>query len=650
MTRAPDRIADPHSISMVVPVHDVADYLPDFFASLDRQPRESLPDEFVFVDDGSTDGSGDLVRDWIERSGVAARFVRTENGGVSRARNTGLDLAEADWVGFLDPDDVLGDDYFVALRAMLASDDSVDLIAANLFRIVEPDLRFRDVHQLRFRFAGGSRVAELDGDLFVMNAASVLFPLAPLREHGIRFAEGLHASEDALFVAAYLQTLGRTPRAGFAAEARYGYRKRSAQTSAVDRYRADPSSYILRFRDGYRPLLEARAPCWLQAMFVYELQWILPTQLNPLSYADVLSDDERTQVLAALASCLRYVDDRVLLEYDATALPLESRLVALALAGRPLWDWVGGYATMPRGWRDEADIIFYETVADAADAEPAEGAVAETAWFPDYFGQRVLRARRVRLSQNMLGFRRNGIPAEVVWPLPGESRAQAQDRHRRRVLGIERLAIPANETEVVVRAVPSDAPARVRRAARRFVRRERNRRVLWSKDAAIGRLLRPGRGWQIRHDPADPGQSGLRLYRHVKDTANRPIWLVDDGTGARLNGADLFGSLSHRVHRARAGVVFSASSDLPPAPRARVRGVRVLLVTGVPGRVALVGVRRFDPDHVIVHSEEAKGRLARAGVPSDDVTVIRQGDIGEVARILERLRPRGRARRHGGER
>ena len=626
------------TLGMVVPVHDVSTYLPDFLDSLDRQPRGSLPEELIFIDDGSTDGSGEIVRAWIDASRhVSAQLVRTENGGVSRARNAGLDLATADWIGFLDPDDVLGDDYFVALRAMLSRDDSVDLVAANLLRIVEPDLAFRNAHQLRFRFAGGSRTVELAGDMFVMNAASVVFPLAPLRAHGIRFAEGLHASEDALFVAAYLQTLGRTPRAGLAAEARYGYRKRAAQTSAVDRYRADPDSYILRFRDGYHPLLEQAAPDWLQAMFVYELQWILPTQLSADGYADLLSDDQRAEVLEALASCLRHVDERVLLTYDATALPLESRLLALALAGKPLWNWVGAYATRPRGWRDRADVIVYERATDGAPVA-LDDADAEVAWFPDYFGQQVLRARHVRVSRGISALAIGRERRRIVWPLPGESLSQTQDRHRRRELGIERLAIPANEIDVVVRAVPVDAPAPLRRAVRRFVRRERSRRVLWSKDSVIGRLFRPGRGWQIRHDPTDAGQTGLRLYRHMKHLEKRPpIWLVDDGTGASLSGADRFGSVSYRVRRVRAAVIFSASASLAPSPRARVRGVRVLLVPGVPGRLALAGVRRFAPDHVIVHSEQAKQRLSRVGMLQEDVTVVTQGDVAAIANTLTGL-------------
>src|SRR5690606_4772703 len=138
------------------------------------------------------------------------------------------------------------------------------------------------------------------------------------------------------------------PRVLAVAGAHYGYRRRAARDSAVDTYLRDPRTYIDRFRDGYLPLLTAAAadggvPLWLQSMLVYECQWLLPVQLTASGYAASLDDQSRAEALDALARCLAHVSEDRLLRYDATALPLESRLVILALTGRPLWDWVGYY-------------------------------------------------------------------------------------------------------------------------------------------------------------------------------------------------------------------------------------------------------------------------------------------------------------------
>lgn len=430
-------------LSAVVPIYNVAEYLPVFLRSVDAQ--EVLPSELILVDDGSTDSSPKLIDEWVRNYPAPVQVVRTENRGASAARNTGLERATGDWVSFLDPDDVIAPKYFRELVGFIRERPDVDLCATALHRIADPNPRFVNNHPLRFRFAGGNHVAKLGGDLFVLNAASVAFPVAPLRETGARFPTGLHASEDALFVAKYLLSLGRTPRAGFVADAHYGYRKRAARTSAVDRYRSDPSSYIVRFRDGYLPLLTASkrgdrsVPGWLQSMLIYEMQWLLPAQMNPGRFATSLTRAEEDEVRDVLAQCLAFVDDDNLLRYDATALPLESRLLILALSGRPLWEWVGAYAKTPRGWRRPTDVVSFSCATGDAVTAVDDGA---TRWCPHYFAQRSLESRRQRLPGGAAAVVIDGETTSVVWPRPGETIVQSQDRHRRQILQQKDAFIP----------------------------------------------------------------------------------------------------------------------------------------------------------------------------------------------------------------
>lgn len=626
---------------MVIPVYGVADYLPNFLRSIDVQEPAGLPQEFVFVDDGSTDGSAEIIRDWISGTSTNVRLIRTANHGVSSARNTGLDEARGDWVGFLDPDDVLGDGYFAAIRSLLETDDDVDLVASNLHRVAEPDLRLRDTHQLRFRFVGGTRVVAVEGDMFVMNAASVLFPARALREHGVRFATGLHASEDALFVATYLNALSRVPRVGLAADARYGYRKRAAGSSAVDGYREDPDSYVSRFRDGYLPLLQQSAPSWLQSMVLYELQWLFPAQLDPERYALALTDDQRAAALDALAACLRHVDDERLLAYDATALPLESRLLALALAGKQLWPWLGAYARHPRRWREAADVTVYDLGDGMAEPQDRRGLLqvrSEVEWFPDYFGQRVLRARRLRTAPDVTEVRQRGGSAPVVWPRPGESTSQAQDRHRLHVLGRERQAMAAQEHESVAVAVRTVSQGPARRAASRELARARLRRGLWSKDAMTGRLFSPRGEWLIRYDPDDPDRRALDVYHQLRRLHGENVRLVGAPTGETPRGALRFGSLAHRIRRARASVILSTSTTGRPSARSRVRGIRVLLVGDDLTATDLVAIRRFAPDRLVVSDDEVKRDLMRIGVLPDDILEVSHGDTAGVVSVLNATR------------
>ncbi|SJN45572.1 Glycosyl transferase [Microbacterium esteraromaticum] len=613
-----------HSISVIIPVFDVAAYLPDFLSSLEAQ-GDHLPDDVIFVDDGSTDESGALIQAWVESGHPQAQLIRTTNMGVSAARSTGMDSGSGDWALFLDPDDVLAPGYFAALREFLAAHPDVDLAATNLLRLQEPDRHLRDTHPLRFRFAGGNRVTELSDDVFVMNAASVAFPMAPVRESGARFRTGLHASEDALFVVEYLLSLGRAPRAGFVSDARYGYRKREARTSAVDRYRSDPSTYTVRFHEGYAPLLESAAargpvPSWLQSMVLYEMQWLLPVQMDPRRYAADLDSAQRFETLAGLKKCLMHVDDDHLLNYDASALPLESRLLILALTDRPLWP--GAFATMPHGWREDVDIITYSTRSepDFRTDAPSRRLVV---WAPDVFGQRVLFATRLRADRRV----RKVDGHNIVWPRPGESLSQTQDRHRRRLAGFQGTFLPAQEGEVYVR--------RTRPWARATgpIRREARRRGLWSKDAMIGRILRPGRTILVEH-PADDSERSAELVTALQRVSR--VAHADAQSGPHVPGALRFGSFTHRVVRARARMLISSRTTGRPSLRARLRGVRVLVTSGNLDTIDALSIRRFTPDFVITPEEVDLPFLAGIGLAAVDVAIVKERQAASVASALAR--------------
>lgn len=88
-------------ISVIIPAYNAAKWLPSAVASVCSQSRAA--DEVLIVDDGSTDGTGSLCATFAEK----VRYVRRENGGLSAARNTGVDSTSGDWLLFLDADDTL---------------------------------------------------------------------------------------------------------------------------------------------------------------------------------------------------------------------------------------------------------------------------------------------------------------------------------------------------------------------------------------------------------------------------------------------------------------------------------------------------------------------------------------------------------------
>lgn len=94
-------------ISIIVPVYNAEKYLDDCIGSIVNQTYTDI--EILLVDDGSTDSSGEICRKW-ENTDRRIKVIHQENGGVSKARNTGIDRAEGELLLMADSDDYIASD------------------------------------------------------------------------------------------------------------------------------------------------------------------------------------------------------------------------------------------------------------------------------------------------------------------------------------------------------------------------------------------------------------------------------------------------------------------------------------------------------------------------------------------------------------
>ena len=115
-------------ISVIVPVYNVREYLPACADSIRAQTVRDY--ECILVDDGSTDGSGALC-DELAAEDPRFRVVHKPNGGLSDARNAGLDAARGDFVSFVDADDLLPPRALEALAARSEA-DGLDVAVGNV--------------------------------------------------------------------------------------------------------------------------------------------------------------------------------------------------------------------------------------------------------------------------------------------------------------------------------------------------------------------------------------------------------------------------------------------------------------------------------------------------------------------------------------
>ena len=118
-------------ISVIVPVYNVEQYLERCVNSIINQTYTNL--EIILVNDGSTDNSGKLC-DELAKKDERIRVIHKENGGLSDARNRGIDESESDLVGFIDSDDYIDRDMYEILLKNLNNTDA-DLSMCGLYDV-----------------------------------------------------------------------------------------------------------------------------------------------------------------------------------------------------------------------------------------------------------------------------------------------------------------------------------------------------------------------------------------------------------------------------------------------------------------------------------------------------------------------------------
>lgn len=175
-------------ISVIVPCYKVERYLPRCIDSLLRQTYKNL--EVILVDDGSPDRSGEIC-DTYAKNDSRIVVVHKANGGLSDARNVGIDQAKGEWITFIDSDDFVSDDY-VEVLFHLAADYGCECSVCPLNPFLEGEEPFcANVKRHQERMLPQKAVEQMFyQEKFDNNAASKLFHKR-LFESGIRFPKGM---------------------------------------------------------------------------------------------------------------------------------------------------------------------------------------------------------------------------------------------------------------------------------------------------------------------------------------------------------------------------------------------------------------------------------------------------------------------------
>ncbi len=225
-----------NKVSIIVPVYNSEKWLENTLDAILRQTYSSY--ELILIDDGSTDGSGGIC-DRFAREHHQVKVIRQSNGGVSAARNAGLDCAGGEYVLFVDADDIIADDMVETLVGLMES-RRADMSLVNVRKI--PDASLAE------QAAASQGVCEFDNAGFVKEILRIkLFDIGSCAKlfkreliGGIRFEADKNINEDIYFLI------------------QYALKVRSAVFDRVDKYfylTHRQSASNARFNDDYGAML-----------------------------------------------------------------------------------------------------------------------------------------------------------------------------------------------------------------------------------------------------------------------------------------------------------------------------------------------------------------------------------------------------------
>lgn len=241
-------------ISVVIPMYNVEDYLRECLDNIIGQTLKDI--EIICVDDGSPDNSAQIVTEYIEKhKDKNIKLIRKPNGGLSSARNAALDVAQGEYIYFIDSDDYIDTDT-LELLYQRASEDQLEILFFNAVAFFESEeikaknKQYIDFYNRTRQYPGvhsGQQLFKMmrqNGEYFG-SACLLIFKRSLIEENHLRFYEGI-IHEDNLFT---FQAVILAEKTGYIDKAFYHRRVRDDSIMTVKKSMRNVEGYLVSYEE-----------------------------------------------------------------------------------------------------------------------------------------------------------------------------------------------------------------------------------------------------------------------------------------------------------------------------------------------------------------------------------------------------------------
>ena len=305
--------------SIIVPIYNAEKYLATTLESIIEQTIDfETTTEIILVDDGSTDKSSTICKQYQEKFPANIKYIYTENSGPGNARNIGINMisSDSDITGFIDADDYISENTLQCVQNFFEQNSTVKLAVIPLYHFEG----FDTPHRLNYRFSEGDRVINIleDYKAIHFHIGGCFFRSEYFRNEEVRFRTDINFWEDALLINSFVL---KNKEYGVVSAPSYYYRKRADNDSLVKKAWYQKDRYTNVIRECYNTIIDESISQhdtiipYIQFLLIYHARLYLAKKYNSIIF-DVLDKAEQEEFFREYTAFIQKMDVKYIKEQN----------------------------------------------------------------------------------------------------------------------------------------------------------------------------------------------------------------------------------------------------------------------------------------------------------------------------------------------